>query len=84
MTGKWQVQQREDHGAWHTRWALDTLVTCLELDWPAELLDHELGEAVGVSLLMATATGSATERSAPQQQLLFRGLRLKWWVHGLQ
>lgn len=23
-TGKWQVQQRKDHGAWHTRWALET------------------------------------------------------------
>ncbi|KAJ9524357.1 hypothetical protein QJQ45_008547 [Haematococcus lacustris] len=28
------------------RWALDTLTRCLELDWPHELLEHELGEAV--------------------------------------
>ncbi|GFH17596.1 guanylate cyclase domain-containing protein, partial [Haematococcus lacustris] len=28
------------------RWALDTLTRCLELDWPPELLEHELGEAV--------------------------------------
>ncbi|KAL6764304.1 nucleotide cyclase [Haematococcus lacustris] len=28
------------------RWALDTLARCLELEWPLELLEHELGEAV--------------------------------------
>ncbi|KAL6755782.1 nucleotide cyclase [Haematococcus lacustris] len=28
------------------RWSLDTLTRCLELDWPLELLEHELGEAV--------------------------------------
>ncbi|KAL6764315.1 hypothetical protein V8C86DRAFT_2479502 [Haematococcus lacustris] len=28
------------------RWALDTLTRCLALDWPHELLEHELGEAV--------------------------------------
>ncbi|KAL6764314.1 nucleotide cyclase [Haematococcus lacustris] len=49
------------------RWALDTLTRCLELDWPTELLEHELGEAVelmsvnrqGPTLLAAAARSFA-------------------------
>ncbi|KAJ9524753.1 hypothetical protein QJQ45_024359 [Haematococcus lacustris] len=49
------------------RWALDTLNRCLALDWPPELLEHELGEAVelmsvnrqGPTLLAAAARSFA-------------------------
>ncbi|KAJ9509342.1 hypothetical protein QJQ45_001777 [Haematococcus lacustris] len=40
------------------RWALDTLTRCLELDWPPELLEHELGEAVEVMSVNKQGTTS--------------------------
>ncbi|GFH22495.1 guanylate cyclase domain-containing protein [Haematococcus lacustris] len=44
------------------RWALDTLNRCLALDWPHELLEHELGEAV--ELMSVNKQGTTSPQAA--------------------
>jgi len=72
------------------RWALDAIVACLHAAWPEELLMHEVGEVVSISV--APPPEAAPARSArakggkahlqqqPVQQILFRGLRIKCGV----
>jgi hypothetical protein len=55
------------------RWALTTVRDCLALDWPPELLGHELGEEIAVRALVASggamrASFLATARTGAQPQ----------------
>jgi len=48
------------------RWALDAIAACMHADWPEELLMHEVGEVVGVSVPTPASQEPEPEHGQPQ------------------